>query len=338
MLTGTLVTVAGFLPIATAKSGTGEYTRSIFQVSAIALDRVVGGRGGRDPLPRLPDAARLSTQPRRAVAVRRDCWARLHRAPAARGRARRTTAIPRPSTGRRSTRGCARSIDVVRRAPRSSSSSATLAVFAAALALFRFVPQQFFPSSSRPELLVDLRLPEGSSFAATLAAGEEAGGDPRRRSRASRATSRTSARAARASTCRSTSSCSSRTSRSSCWSRRATTSASGCARGCSSCSTTTSRSCAAACRGSRTARRSGFPVQFRVSGEDIATVRAHRAARCAAVMRARARTRQRAVRLGRAVEGRSAWSSTRTRRACSASRRRSSPRSSTTRCPGFSVT
>ena len=37
MLTGTLITVAGFLPIATAKSGTGEYTRSIFQVSAIAL-------------------------------------------------------------------------------------------------------------------------------------------------------------------------------------------------------------------------------------------------------------------------------------------------------------
>ena len=37
MLTGTLVTVAGFLPIATAQSATGEYTRSIFQVSAIAL-------------------------------------------------------------------------------------------------------------------------------------------------------------------------------------------------------------------------------------------------------------------------------------------------------------
>jgi multidrug efflux pump len=40
--------------------------------------------------------------------------------------------------------------------------------FVVALGLFRFVPQQFFPASSRPELLVDLRLPEGSSFAATL--------------------------------------------------------------------------------------------------------------------------------------------------------------------------
>src|SRR4030081_2411263 len=37
MLTGTLVTVSGFLPIALAKSATGEYTRSIFQVSAITL-------------------------------------------------------------------------------------------------------------------------------------------------------------------------------------------------------------------------------------------------------------------------------------------------------------
>src|SRR6185295_3539105 len=37
MLTGTAVTVAGFLPIATAASSTGEYTRSIFQVNAIAL-------------------------------------------------------------------------------------------------------------------------------------------------------------------------------------------------------------------------------------------------------------------------------------------------------------
>ena len=67
MLTGTLVTVAGFLPIATAKSGTGEYTRSMFQVSAIALIAswvvaviVIPYLGYR----MLPDF----TQPRRAVA------------------------------------------------------------------------------------------------------------------------------------------------------------------------------------------------------------------------------------------------------------------------------
>ena len=37
MLTGTLITAAGFLPIATAASSTGEYTRSIFQVVTLAL-------------------------------------------------------------------------------------------------------------------------------------------------------------------------------------------------------------------------------------------------------------------------------------------------------------
>ena len=37
MLTGTLVTVAGFLPIGFAKSGAGEYTFSLFPVIAIAL-------------------------------------------------------------------------------------------------------------------------------------------------------------------------------------------------------------------------------------------------------------------------------------------------------------
>src|SRR5690606_40481460 len=37
MLTGTLITGAGFLTIATAASGTGEYTRAIFQVVTIEL-------------------------------------------------------------------------------------------------------------------------------------------------------------------------------------------------------------------------------------------------------------------------------------------------------------
>src|SRR5207245_6535565 len=44
----------------------------------------------------------------------------------------------------------------------------TLALFVAGLAAFALVPQQFFPSSDRPELLIDMRLPEGASLAATL--------------------------------------------------------------------------------------------------------------------------------------------------------------------------
>ena len=43
----------------------------------------------------------------------------------------------------------------------------TLGLFAAALYGVRFVPQQFFPSSDRPELLVDLQLPENASIYAT---------------------------------------------------------------------------------------------------------------------------------------------------------------------------
>ena len=39
----------------------------------------------------------------------------------------------------------------------------------ASIVLFRFVPQQFFPDSARPELMVDLELAEGSSLRATEA-------------------------------------------------------------------------------------------------------------------------------------------------------------------------
>ena len=69
MLTGTLVTVAGFLPIAIAKSGTGEYTRSIFQVSAIALIASWVIAVVVIPVPRLQDAAGA----RHACTSRRSC-------------------------------------------------------------------------------------------------------------------------------------------------------------------------------------------------------------------------------------------------------------------------
>ena len=68
MLTGTLVTVAGFLPIATAQVGTGEYTRSIFQVSAIALLASWVVAVVVDPVPRLQAAAGLRAR-RAAVAA-----------------------------------------------------------------------------------------------------------------------------------------------------------------------------------------------------------------------------------------------------------------------------
>ena len=45
----------------------------------------------------------------------------------------------------------------------------TLVIFAAAVVLFRLVPQQFFPASGRLELMVDLKLAEGASLKATEA-------------------------------------------------------------------------------------------------------------------------------------------------------------------------
>jgi hypothetical protein len=52
--------------------------------------------------------------------------------------------------------------------------AAAVAAFAIALFAVRFVPQQFFPSSDRPELVVDLTLPQNASIHAAEAAMESA--------------------------------------------------------------------------------------------------------------------------------------------------------------------
>jgi len=165
MLTGTLVTVAGFLPIALAKSSTGEYTRSIFQVSAIALIAswviavVVIPYLGYRMLPER-DAMHAPSWPRRLFSR---LTGRPRPAPAA--AVHDVYATPFYARLRRAVAWC---VD-----HRYAVLAATLAVFVGAVGLFRFVPQQFFPASSRVELLVDLRLAEGSSFAASLAAAEK---------------------------------------------------------------------------------------------------------------------------------------------------------------------
>jgi multidrug efflux pump len=145
MLTGTLVTVAGFLPIALAKSSTGEYTRSIFQVAAIAL---------------------LSSWVAAVVVIP---YLGHKMLPERRGRAadhdpHEVYDTPFYARFREAIRWC------VNRRVRVLTAAAGL--FVLAVLAFRFIPQQFFPSSSRPELMVDLRLPEGASFQATLAATE----------------------------------------------------------------------------------------------------------------------------------------------------------------------
>src|SRR5262249_54552282 len=43
----------------------------------------------------------------------------------------------------------------------------TLGALAASMASFALIPKQFFPTSNRPEILVDMWLPEGTSFEET---------------------------------------------------------------------------------------------------------------------------------------------------------------------------
>ncbi|HDR9483335.1 TPA: efflux RND transporter permease subunit [Burkholderia aenigmatica] len=146
MLTGTLVTVSGFLPIALAKSSTGEYTRSIFEVSAIALIASWFAAVVLIPLlgfHLLPERKRHAHEAHLPEDHEHDIYdTRFYR----RLRGWIDWCIER----------------------RFVVLLITGALFVVALMGFSLVPQQFFPSSDRPELLVDLRLPEGGSFAATL--------------------------------------------------------------------------------------------------------------------------------------------------------------------------
>jgi multidrug efflux pump subunit AcrB len=141
MLTGTLITAAGFLPIGLAKSAAGEYTFSMFSVNALALliswlvavlftpyigflllkVKPAAGADGRHELFNTP----FYTRVRRAVN-----W-------------------------------CVEW--------RKTTIALTLMVFALGVFGFKFIEEQFFPDSSRPELMIELWLPEGSSFAATEA-------------------------------------------------------------------------------------------------------------------------------------------------------------------------
>ncbi|MCB1887183.1 MAG: efflux RND transporter permease subunit [Rhodocyclaceae bacterium] len=167
MLSGTLVTAAGFLPIATAASSTGEYTRSLFQVTVIAL--LVSWVAAVLFVPYLgfhllPDFAKRRHTPGLLQRAKARLLPGAGHAPAGHdGEAHYDTAFYRAF--RRFVDGCVRFRWLV--------IAATLLVFAGSIYAFRYVPQQFFPDSTRPELLVDLRLAEGASRRATLAAVEE---------------------------------------------------------------------------------------------------------------------------------------------------------------------
>ena len=174
MLTGTLITAAGFLPIATAASSTGEYTRSLFQVVTIALVvswiaavlfiPYLGDKMLPDlfnPAPPKPDSLAGRWRARRVQwAERRPALARWI-APKEHAHDHDPYQRPFYTRFRAFLDTCLRH--------RWWVIAATAALFVFSLLIFRFVPQQFFPDSTRPELMVDIELAEGASLQATQA-------------------------------------------------------------------------------------------------------------------------------------------------------------------------
>lgn len=162
MLTGTLITAAGFLPIATAQSGTGEYTRSIFQVVTIAL--IVSWIAAVLFVPYLgekllPDFTKQQQQAAWYVRL----WARLRKQPAPIVEAHGHQHDPYQSKFYQSFRGVVEICITYRK----TVIAVTVGIFVLSVAMFKLVPQQFFPPSNRAEILVDLKLEEGASLTAT---------------------------------------------------------------------------------------------------------------------------------------------------------------------------
>jgi multidrug efflux pump len=146
MLTGTLVTAAGFMPVGFAASSTGEYTGSLFWVLGVAL--VASWFVAVIFTPYL--GVKLLPQTRPGA----------HHDP---------EAIYETPLYRALRRAITWSVD-----NRLLVVAGTAGVFVLAVLGFGHVQKQFFPISERPELFFQLRLPEGSSIFATRAAAEEA--------------------------------------------------------------------------------------------------------------------------------------------------------------------
>jgi multidrug efflux pump len=134
MLTGSFVTMAGFVPIGFARSAAGEYTFSIFAVVGIAV--LASWLVAVIFIPLLGVA--LLAKPKTSEPSEPGPMMRIFRRMLVGAMRRRWATI-----------------------------LVTLACFVAALLALPGVPREFFPSSDRPELLVDLRLPQGASIYAS---------------------------------------------------------------------------------------------------------------------------------------------------------------------------
>lgn len=137
MLTGTLITAAGFMPVGLAQSNAGEYTQSIFQVVGISL--------------------LLSW----VVAVLFTPYLGFILLPKTQHSEDENAVYQKPFYVR------FRAVVVWCLDHRFVVIFSTLAAFFVAVLAFQIVPKQFFPSTDRPELMVDMWLPQASSFAQT---------------------------------------------------------------------------------------------------------------------------------------------------------------------------
>ncbi|MCB8745343.1 efflux RND transporter permease subunit [Rhodoferax sp. U2-2l] len=149
MLTGTLITAAGFLPIGIAKSTVGEYTFAIFAVTVIAL--CLSWIVSVYFVPYL--GVRLLKTPPHVVAHTEGDT------PLAHGEVHDMYDTPFYNWFRGAVNTCVRH--------RWLTICVTLALFGAGLFGMSRVQQQFFPDSVRPEITVDLWSPEGTAFANT---------------------------------------------------------------------------------------------------------------------------------------------------------------------------
>lgn len=134
MLAGTLVTIAGFVPVGFAASGAGEYTFTLFAVVTIAL---IASWFVAVLFTPLLGVAILA--PPKAASSSEPGWVfRTYRA---------------FLTGALRVKWLTLAV--------------TIAMFVASIFALRLIPNQFFPSSDRPELLVDMTLPQNASIFAS---------------------------------------------------------------------------------------------------------------------------------------------------------------------------
>ncbi|AYB56066.1 efflux RND transporter permease subunit [Ralstonia solanacearum] len=141
MLTGTLITATGFLPVGLARSTVGEYTFGIFAVTALAL--VLSWVAAVVFVPYLGYLL-LRTKSHTGDSGHHELFD-----------------TPFYNRFRGWVNWCVEY--------RKTVIVITLAAFVLGVFGFKYVEKQFFPDSSRPELMVELWLPEGASFSQTEA-------------------------------------------------------------------------------------------------------------------------------------------------------------------------